>query len=271
MTVVGALGRSAALRFAKRGHSAQWIQRHIKDRWVQRAHQDMYRSRSAFKLKQLDQEFSFLRRKSIVLDLGCYPGGWSQIALERTWADKSRGGSSVIGVDKLAMEPLEYHTFIRGDVGEALTLNKVREALQGRQADVVVSDMAPGMTGSRGDDHISSVELCRLGLRFAEAVLKEGGWFITKVFDGYMMNSFREDLTARFGKVRNAKPNACRPESKELYLVCSKYFGSMHEPTDVSLRVNDQGLVSADLRQQNRRAGAGDVDGERLGLDAQRR
>jgi len=216
----------ALRRAPKKGHSLQWIQRHCSDKYVQRAQERDYRSRSAFKLRQLDGQFSILRPHVNVVDLGCSAGGWSQVALERTATPSGHRRSVVVGVDMEHMEPLDYHHFIRGDVREAATLAKVLELLQGQRAHVVLSDMAPQrMTGSKIDDHVASVDLCRAAARFAEQVLKEGGWFVTKIFAGALADRHRGELEQRFRKVHIAKPKASRQESSELYYVCARFLG----------------------------------------------
>mmetsp|Transcript_67853 Transcript_67853/g.198542 ORF Transcript_67853/g.198542 Transcript_67853/m.198542 type:complete len:250 (+) Transcript_67853:37-786(+) len=220
-----AMRRTSGLLFAKKGHSPQWIQRHVSDKYVQRAQENDYRSRSAFKLRQLDGQFSFLGPRATVVDLGCSAGGWSQVALERTATPSGRRSSVVVGVDKVHMEPLDYHHFIRGDVQDAITLAKVKEILQRQKATVVLSDMAPKMTGSKIDDHVASVDLCRAAARFAEQILKEGGWFVTKIFAGALADRHRGELEQRFRKVHIVKPKASREESRELYYVCAKFLG----------------------------------------------
>jgi len=208
-----------------KGHSLQWVQRHVKDRYVQRAQEDNYRSRSAYKLKQLDTQFSFLKSRHNVVDLGCWCGGWSQVALQRTRCGSGTRPGLVIGVDLVSMEPLEHHHFVQGDIREPAVLQKVKQMLGDRAANVVLSDMAPKLTGNKHDDHMASMELCKHATLFAEAVLKEGGWFVTKVFDGALAKAYREDLQLKFGKVKIAKPAACRPESREVYYVCSQFIG----------------------------------------------
>jgi len=218
---------SGLCRAAKKnkGHSLQWVQRHVKDRYVQRAQEDNYRSRSAYKLKQLDTQFSFLKSRHNVVDLGCWCGGWSQVALQRTRCGSGTRPGLVIGVDLVSMEPLEHHHFVQGDIREPAVLQKVKQMLGDRAANVVLSDMAPKLTGNKHDDHMVSIELCKHATRFAEAVLKEGGWFVTKVFDGALAKAYREELQLKFGKVKIAKPAACRPESREVYYVCSQFIG----------------------------------------------
>ncbi|CAE8602734.1 unnamed protein product [Polarella glacialis] len=208
-----------------KGHSSQWIQRHTTDPYVQRAQQDMYRSRAAYKLKQMDQQYSIFTKKSVVIDIGCFAGSWSQVAMAKTGAATGKSNALVIGVDLVEMDPLDHHHFVRGDIREVGTLRKIDELLRGRKASIVLSDMAPRMTGSRIDDHIASVDLSKAALRCATNFLQEGGWFVLKVFQGGMLDRFKAELTEHFGKIRTSKPKASRPESVEVYLVCSDFLG----------------------------------------------
>jgi len=225
--------RPSGLRlFAKKGHSAGWLQRHIKDRYVQWAQEHMYRSRAAYKLRQLDGKYTIFKQKTTVVDLGCYAGGWSQVAIERTGARKGKRHSMVVGVDKVQMDPLDYHEFVLGDVRDNTTLKKVEQILGSRKAHVVLADMAPDMTGRRIDDHMGFMELCRAAFRFAEAILTDGGWFITKAFNGALLDEYRAQLQDRFRQVIMTKPKACRKESKEIYFVCCRFRGGMPGDTD---------------------------------------
>lgn len=210
-------------RFKSKGHDPSWIQRHIRDPFVRKAAEEMYRTRSAYKLKQLDARFKFFKKDSVVIDLGCYAGGWSQVALERTGAGTGRPNSLVIGVDKVSIEPLEQHHFIRGDVNEAKTMSQVQQILKNRRATIVLSDMAPNMTGSGADDHYRSMDLARAALKFVKMFLDPGGWFIVKVFAGVDLDKFRAETEAEFGKVQATKPEASRAKSRELFLVCADY------------------------------------------------
>lgn len=209
--------------WASKGHSLQWIQRHAKDRWVQRAHEQMYRSRAAFKLKQLDAKYKLFNRSSVVLDLGCYAGGWSQVAVQRTAGREAL----VVGVDKVLMEPLEGHYFVQGDIEDVATVRQVEELLAGRQATVVLSDLAPKMIGSAIDDHVASVELSKKALRWALKFLRAEGCLVLKVFQGGALQNFKAELLEHFAKVRTAKPKASRSESVEVYLVCQSFLGRL--------------------------------------------
>ncbi|XP_026194206.1 uncharacterized protein LOC34618364 [Cyclospora cayetanensis] len=217
-------------------HSSEWITRHITDTYVQRAQECDYRSRSAFKLEQLDDEYLFLRKDRIVLDLGCYPGGWCQVAAKRclvghegaNWANGGAltpSSSRVIGVDIAHMDPIPNVQFIHGRVGESTTLQAVLQELGDQKADVVLSDMAPACTGIRHDDHFNSIELCLYAADLMEQVLCLGGTFVVKMFMGSESGKYKAYLRSRFDSVSSAKPRACRQESREMYFVCTGFKG----------------------------------------------
>jgi len=208
----------------KRGHEPSWVHRHVTDMWVKRAQADMFRSRSAYKLMQLDDKAKFLRKRQIVVDLGCYPGGWSQVVSNRSPAAASGGkGCKVISVDRLQMDPLPFITFIKGDVGDPATVKRVLEEMGEEQAGVVLSDMAPKMIGSQADDHLASADTARLAQSLAEQILKPGGTFVVKLFRGPELLKIEADLKTKFQKVRAVKPKASRLESPEIFLVCSQF------------------------------------------------
>jgi len=214
--------------------AAAWINRHIRDKYVVRAQADQYRTRAAYKIRQMDDRFSFFRKNQIVVDLGCFNGGWSQVAIERTYASSS--DSKVIGVDLLQTDPLDHLTFIKGDAGDPEIILKVLSELGEKKADVLCSDMAPKMIGVKQDDHLASAELSLLAGAFMEKVLKIGGWFIIKVFYGPELPKFRLYLDTRFQKVRSVKPGASREHSREMFLVCRHFIGRPDIAEEVQIR-----------------------------------
>jgi 23S rRNA (uridine2552-2'-O)-methyltransferase len=207
------------LSFGSISSSKQWIQRQMSDRYVLKAQELNFRSRAAFKLIQIDDKFSFLRPNSRVLDLGCFSGGWSQVALARC------PNGFVIGVDKVRMETLPNHTFIQGDITEQATIDSVMGALNGRLVDVVISDMAPSMSGHKLDDHDSAIELSLTACEFIDKVLAPGGWLVIKSFYGPKSSDFVLFLKSKFKLVRTVKPKASRAESAEVYYVCARFKG----------------------------------------------
>jgi len=176
-----------------------------------------YRSRAAFKLREIDDRFGVLSKGARVIDLGCAPGGWIQIAVQR-------GAGAVVGIDLLEMEPLSPAHIVVGDFtapdcGEQLI------ALLGGPPDLILSDMAPNTTGHRQTDHLRIVGLIEAAVEFAIAYLKPGGTFISKAFQGGETASLLALLKANFREVRHVKPKASRAESSELYLMAREFKG----------------------------------------------
>jgi 23S rRNA (uridine2552-2'-O)-methyltransferase len=186
-----------------------------KDHYYNKSKQEGYRSRAAYKLKQLDETADLLSPGDTVVDLGAAPGGWLQVAAEAVGPS-----GRVIGVDRQRIKPLEDHDVetIRGDMTDEETRDEIVE-VAGGAVDVVVSDMAPNMTGEYSVDHARSVHLARQALETALAVLEPGGHFVVKVFDGQDLGAFREDVEAEFEYVRTMRPDASRESSSEVYVV----------------------------------------------------
>lgn len=203
-------------------HAASWIQDNVAKYYGPRDNLD-FRSPSAFALRQMDDRFSFFKPDVVVLDLGCFPGGWSQVAVERTEASSS--SSQVIGVDTVSMEPLNYHTFIRGDVEDEATDTRILEVLGDRRADVVLSDVAPPTTGLKLEDHLRTMQTCLFSARIMERTLTRGGWFVAKLLWGQEQQHWRTYLESRFRTVRTIKPPASRPVHREMFMVCRGFYG----------------------------------------------
>jgi len=183
-----------------------------RDEYYNRAKQEGYRSRAAYKLRQLDRDAGLIGAGDTVVDLGAAPGGWLQIAAELVGED-----GSVVGVDRQRIEPIEGVETIRGDMTEAATRERIVEAVG--EADVVVSDMAPNMTGEYSLDHARSVHLARTAFETALEILAPGGDFVAKVFEGQDTDEFRADVEAEFEYARTIHPDASRDSSSELYVV----------------------------------------------------
>ncbi|HEC17146.1 MAG TPA: 23S rRNA (uridine(2552)-2'-O)-methyltransferase RlmE [Sedimenticola sp.] len=198
--------------------SRQWLDRHFKDEFVKRAQREGYRSRAAYKLLEIQERDRILRPGQIVVDLGAAPGGWSQLA-RRTVGPKGK----VVALDILPMEPLEGVDFIQGDFREDDPLQRLNGILAGRPADLVISDMAPNVSGMPAVDQPRAMYLCELALDFARQVLTPGGGLVVKVFQGEGFDAYVRDLRACFGKVVTRKPKASRPHSREVYLVAAGY------------------------------------------------
>jgi len=199
---------------ARSKSSAAWLKRHVSDPYVHKAGGLGYRARSAFKLLELLERERLGLRGQTVVDLGAAPGSWSQVLAERV----GRSGR-VIAVDLLEVAAIPGVTVIRGDFGENAVLARVEEVLQGRKVDLVVSDMAPNMSGVRSADQARSIHLCELALEFTVMHLNSGGAFLVKAFQGSGYPGFLAAMRRVFASVASRKPGASRDESKEMYLV----------------------------------------------------
>jgi len=223
-------GRRATVRVkTARGRtvsSQRWLQRQLNDPYVAEARKRGYRSRAAFKLLQLDDQFRFLKPGARVVDLGAAPGGWTQVAVERVKPERSSGPNSgiVIGIDITPVSPIAGATvlakdFYDDDAPAALT------ALLAGPADVVLSDMAASATGDTQTDHLRIIALAETAHDFARQVLKPGGTFVAKVLRGGTERGLLDRLKRDFVKVRHVKPEASRADSAEMYVVATGFRG----------------------------------------------
>ncbi len=194
--------------------SKAWMREHLNDPYVKQAKSRGYRSRAAFKLEEIDRRDNLIRSGTILVDLGSAPGGWSQYAI--------RQGARVIALDILEMEPIAGVTFIQGDFTEPDTLFDLETALNNRSVDLVISDMAPNISGVASSDQARSVYLCELALEFAGKYLKPEGAFLVKTFQGEGFQSFLGAMRASFELVSTRKPKASRDRSAEVYLLGKK-------------------------------------------------
>jgi 23S rRNA (uridine2552-2'-O)-methyltransferase len=200
--------------------STRWLARQLNDPYVREAREKGYRSRAAFKLIELDQKFHFLKKGAVVLDLGAAPGGWSQVAAARA-GETGR----VVAADILETEPIAGVEILQADIRDSATPARLTAALHG-PADVVLSDMAAPTTGHRPTDHLRTTALFEAALDVAEQVLKPGGVFVGKVFQGGATGDLLARVKQRFRDVRHVKPPASRAESVELYLVATGFRGN---------------------------------------------
>jgi 23S rRNA (uridine2552-2'-O)-methyltransferase len=205
---------------SRKASSNKWLERQLNDPYVRAAKTKGYRSRAAFKLIDLDDQFHFLKAGARVLDLGAAPGGWSQIARQRAGA---RG--RVVAADILAMEPIEDVSFFQLDLLDAATPALLQIALGG-PADVVLTDMAAPTTGHRQTDHLRTSALLEAALDVAVHTLKSDGAFVGKVFQGGATGELLQRLKKSFKTVKHVKPPASRAESVELYLVALGFRGA---------------------------------------------
>lgn len=200
--------------------SAKWLDEHVNDPYVKRAQIDGYRSRASYKLIEINEKDKLIRPGNLVMDLGSAPGGWSQIVAP--WVgDKGR----VIASDILPMDSLAGVQFIQGDFTEDEVFDEIMGAIGDDPVDVVISDMAPNMSGVNATDQYSSMYLVELALDMARQVLKPKGNFCAKVFQGVGYDEYLKDVRSSFDKVVIRKPSASRPRSREVYIVGKGFKG----------------------------------------------
>ncbi|MGC2048973.1 MAG: 23S rRNA (uridine(2552)-2'-O)-methyltransferase RlmE [Gallionella sp.] len=197
--------------------SKQWMREHVSDPFVQLAQKEGYRSRAAYKLLEIDAKDRLFKPGMVVVDLGATPGGWSQVA-----AAKVGRGGKVIALDLLPMDPLAGVDFIQGDFREAAVLKRLQDLLQGKPVGLVISDMAPNISGVASADQVRAMELAELAMEFALEHLKPEGSFLVKVFQGTGFESFYKLMRSRFTRVVSRKPKASRDRSSEVYLLASE-------------------------------------------------
>ena len=205
----------------KSASSRRWLDRHVSDEWVQQAQQDGFRSRASYKLSGIDQRDNLFGRHATVIDLGAAPGGWSQVA-RRALDDKSR----VIALDILEMEPLPGVEFIQGDFRQQAVLDQLLALLGDQKADLVISDMAPNISGIKAVDQPALINLLELALELSELVLKPNGKMLVKVFEGSGLAEYRQQVKTCFNKVVMRKPAASRNSSSEQFLLATGFRGS---------------------------------------------
>jgi len=202
--------------------SRRWLERHLNDPYVHRARAEGYRSRAAYKLIEIDDRYHLIKPGMRVIDLGAAPGGWCQVAVERTGSTES--DVRVVGIDYLDMDPVPGATILKMDFLEADAPDRLLQALGG-EPDVVLSDMAAPTTGHRRTDHLRTMHLCEVAAEFAMSVLKPGGHFLTKTFQGGTEADLLDRLKRSFRSVHHVKPPASRGESVELYLLAREFRG----------------------------------------------
>ena len=199
---------------ARSKSSRRWLAEHFDDQYVKMAQQQGLRARAAFKLIELDEKYRILRKGMRIVDLGSAPGSWAQV-VQRALGDSGK----VIALDILPMDPLQDVTFIQGDFTEDEPLALLEEALNGQDVDLVLSDMAPNMSGMGAVDQPRAMYLAELALAFAEKWLEPGGSFVVKVFHGEGFDDFVKQCRSLFENVKIRKPSASRPRSREVYIL----------------------------------------------------
>ena len=194
--------------------SNAWLREHVNDPYVQRARAEGYRSRAAFKLMEIDDKDRLIRANEIVVDLGATPGGWSQVAAKRL-----QGKGRVIALDLLEMDPLHGVDFLQGDFRDEEVLRHLENLLAGERVGLVLSDMAPNISGIPLADQARVMHLAELGLEFSRNWLKPDGAFLVKIFQGHGFEEFVREMRQAFKTVSSRKPDASRDRSPELYLL----------------------------------------------------
>lgn len=204
---------------SKKSDTRRWLTKHRNDPYVRAAQADNYRSRAVYKLEEIDRKDKLVTPSSTIVDLGSAPGGWSQYC-----AQKQRGKGYIIAIDLLLMAPLEGVDFIQADFSEDAGLQALRGALQGRQVDLVLSDMAPNLTGVAVVDQMQAMHLAELTLEFCREALKPGGKLLVKAFQGEGFDDLLAQMRSQFKTVASRKPDASRSRSREMYLLGRGWF-----------------------------------------------
>lgn len=203
---------------ARTKSSRRWLREHFQDPYVQRAQQEGYRSRAVYKLLEIQERDGLIRPGMTVVDLGAAPGGWSQVARALV-GPKGR----VVATDILDMAPLEGVEFLQGDFREQAVLERLLALLGEARADLVISDMAPNMSGINAVDQPAAMYLAELALDLARTILRPGGGFLVKLFQGEGSDAFLAELRRSFAGVTIRKPKASRPRSREVYVLARNY------------------------------------------------
>jgi 23S rRNA (uridine2552-2'-O)-methyltransferase len=205
---------------AKNKLNKNWLHDHMNDPFVRLAQKEGYRARAAYKLKEIDESENLIKPGQIIVDLGCTPGSWSQYARNKL-AGKEGGGinGTIIGLDMLPMEPIADVHFLQGDFRESDVLGRLEALLQGRKVDLVLSDMAPNMSGIAVADAARVAYLIELAIEFARAQMKPSGSLLVKCFNGSGYNEIVEEFKKEFKVVASKKPKASRDKSSEIFLL----------------------------------------------------
>ncbi|PLX35725.1 MAG: rRNA methyltransferase [Hyphomicrobiales bacterium] len=204
--------------------STRWLQRQLNDPYVEEARRQGYRSRAAFKLKEIDERFGFLKPGARVLDLGAAPGGWTQIAVERVGDGEDGGkGGRVVGVDLTEIEPIAGAVLLQLDFLDPEAPQIIRQTMGDAPVDVVLSDMAAPACGHKQTDHLKIMALCEAALDFAAEILVPGGVFLAKVLQGGAENQMLATMKRQFETVRHVKPKASRADSSEMYVLATGF------------------------------------------------
>lgn len=203
---------------ARSKSSTRWLSEHFSDPYVKKSQQEGYRSRAVYKLKEIQEKDHLIRPHDKVIDLGAAPGGWSQYVAHIV-GEKGR----IVASDILPMDPLAFVEFIQGDFREETVLAEILKVLDTDKVDLVVSDMAPNVSGVEAVDQPRAMFLCELALDLACKVLRPGGHFLVKMFQGEGSDTYIKEVRAHFKDVKIRKPSASRPRSREVYVLAQRF------------------------------------------------
>jgi len=206
---------------ARSKSSTRWLQEHFDDEYVKRSQKEGYRSRAVYKLKELQDKDRLIQHGMTVLDLGAAPGGWSQYAVELVGKN-----GRVIASDILPIDPLPFVEFIQGDFTEERILNDILELVGNDKTNVVISDMAPNLSGNDAIDQPGSIYLCELALDISRRILTENGSMVVKLFQGAGSDEYLKEVRQNFQQVKIRKPKASRARSREVYVVAQRYIST---------------------------------------------
>jgi 23S rRNA (uridine2552-2'-O)-methyltransferase len=208
-------------QMSKANNSKNWIKGHVKDPFVIQAQKDGYRSRAAYKLTEIDKKYKIIKPGITAVDLGAAPGGWSQVL-----SNKIGLSGKVVGIDLLEVPPIKGIDFIQGDFMQEEVLNEIIDKLENKPVDLVISDMAPNISGIKMVDQQKAINLNELALDFAKKHLKQNGFFLVKSFVGTEFEEYVKNLRTCFKKVFKIKPDSSRSRSSEIFLLGYDFCGS---------------------------------------------
>ena len=206
---------------SKANNSKNWIKNHVKDPFVIQAQKDGYRSRAAYKLIEIDKKYKIIKSGITAVDMGAAPGGWSQVLSKKIGLN-----GKIIGIDLLDVTPIKGIDFIQGDFMQEEVLKKMIDKLKNKRVDLVISDMAPNISGVKMVDQQRAINLNELALDFASKHLKQNGFFLVKSFVGIDFEEYVKNLRACFKKVFKIKPDSSRSRSSEIFLLGYEYCGT---------------------------------------------
>ncbi|MCW8852776.1 MAG: 23S rRNA (uridine(2552)-2'-O)-methyltransferase RlmE [Gammaproteobacteria bacterium] len=208
---------------AKSKSSKGWLKEHFDDEYVRRSQQDGYRSRAIYKLIEIDKKDHLIKPGMTIIDLGAAPGGWSEYCIKKLGKN-----GTVVALDILPMEPIDEVTIIEGDFREDAVFEELMAVMNNERADLVISDMAPNISGMESVDMPRAYHLCELALDLARQVLKPGGGLLVKLFQGEGFEAYNKELKTSFSKVVMRKPKASRARSREIYALATGFLGNEH-------------------------------------------